>query len=335
MALTLAAPPPPRFSIRPFRAEDRAAVKELWRKTFAEFPDDPDQSIDFSIRTRHGALFVGELGDTVVGTLMAGHDGHRGWLNHLATLPEHRGRGYAKRLVAHAEAYLSAQGVPKVNLQIRTSNDFVRGFYERIGYAVEPRIQMGKRFAGTPPLALAGDDGVPVGQLDVAITHLEMLRRPRLPAQPPPAMKLAVLKADAISVAFYRYLYNTAGGPWLWYERRLLSDQDLAAIVQHADVDVFVLYAGGEPAGYAELDRRAMPDIELAYFGLLPAFIGHKLGPWFLHWIVDAAWAREPQRLWVHTCSLDHPRALALYQRAGFVPFKQERKLIADPRPLP
>jgi GNAT superfamily N-acetyltransferase len=266
---------------------------------------------------------------------MAGHDGHRGWLNHVATSPECRGRGYAKRLVAHAEAYLAAQGVPKVNLQVRTSNDAVRGFYERLGYVVEPRIQMSKRFAGSPPLALAGDDGAPVGQLDIAVTHLEMLSRPRLPAPPPPALKLAVLRADAISVPFYRYLYNTTGGPWLWYERRMLSDPDLAAIVRHPDVDVFVLYASGEPAGYAELDRRAMPDIELAYFGLLPDFVGRKLGLWFLHWIIDAVWAREPQRLWVHTCSLDHPRALGLYQRVGFVPFKQERKLIADPRPLP
>ena len=98
---------------------------------------------------------------------------------------------------------------------------------------------------------------------------------------------------------------------------------------------MFVLYAGGEPAGYAELDRRSAPDIELAYFGLLPEFIGRTLGPWLLHWAIDAAWAREPQRLWVHTCSLDHPRAIALYQRAGFVPYKQERKLIPDPRPLP
>ena len=78
-----------------------------------------------------------------------------------------------------------------------------------------------------------------------------------------------------------------------------------------------------------------MPDIELAYFGLVPGFIGRKLGPWLLHWVVDAAWAREPKRVWVHTCSLDHPKAIAHYQRAGFSPYRQERKTIADPRPLP
>lgn len=334
MALTLAAPPPPRFTIRPFREDDRAAVKKLWREAFVEFTDDPDYSIDFCLRTRHGALFVGLLGEALIGTLMTGHDGHRGWLYHVATAPEHRRRGFAKRLVAHAEAYLAALGVPKINLQIRTANEAVRDFYVRLGYREEPRIQMGKRFSTTPPLALAGDDEVPIGQLGVAITHLEMRQRPRLPAPPPPALKLAVLRADAITVPFYRYLYNTVGGPWLWYERRRMRDDELAAVIRHDDVDVFVLYAGGEPAGYAELDRRAMPDIELAYFGMLPEFIGRKLGPWLLHWVIDAAWARDPERLWVHTCSLDHPRALALYQRAGFVPYKQERKLIADPRPL-
>jgi GNAT superfamily N-acetyltransferase len=161
-----------------------------------------------------------------------------------------------------------------------------------------------------------------------------MTRRPRLPAPPPPALKLAVLRAEAISVPFYRYLYDTVGAPWVWYERRRLSDMELGAIVRHPEVDVFVLYAGGEPAGYAELDRRSMPDIELVFFGLMPHFIGRKLGPWLLHWAIDAAWAREPQRLWLHTCSLDHPRAITYYQRAGFVPFKQEQKLIADPRPL-
>jgi GNAT superfamily N-acetyltransferase len=335
--LTVAEPGKRResFSIRPLREEDREAVKRLWRAAFAAFSDNPDQSIDFCLRTKHGALFVGCLGEAVVGTLMAGHDGHRGWLHHVATSPEHRGRGYAKRLVAHAEAYLADLGVPKLNLQIRAGTEHVVGFYEKLGYAVERHTQMGKRFAQTPPLALAGDDGIPVGQLEVAITHLEMTRPPRPPAPPPPALKLAVLRADHVSVAFYRYLYNTVGGPWLWYERRTLSDDELAAIIRHPEVDIYVLYVGGEPAGYAELDRRAMPEIELVFFGLMPHFIGRRLGPWLLHWVIDAAWARAPQRLWLHTCSLDHPRAIAHYQRAGFVPFKQERKLIVDPRPLP
>lgn len=330
------APLPGAFTIRPFEEKDRRAVKALWSAVFAEFPDDPDEDIDFCLRSGHGALFVGCIDEALVATIMAGHDGHRGWIYHVATAPEQRGRGYARALVAHAEAYLAALGVPKVNLQIRTANAKVQGFYERLGYTAQPRVDMGKRFAETPPLALPGKPGeIPPGKLRVVITRLEMTRPPRLPAPPPPSLKLAVLRAEAISVPFYRYLYNTVGAPWLWYERRRMSDAELAAIVQNPAVDVYVLYAGGEPAGYAELDRRRMPDeIELAYFGLMPGFIGRRLGPWFLHWIVDAAWAQAPGRLWVPTCNLDHPKAITTYQRAGFVPFRQDAKLIDDPRPL-
>jgi GNAT superfamily N-acetyltransferase len=331
MAVALV-PPSMSFTIRPFAEADRPAIKALWRIAFAEFPDDPDTSIDFCLRSGHGVLFVGCVDGNVIGTILAGHDGHRGWAYHLATHPEHCGRGYARRLVARAETFLAGLGVPKINLQIRTENAAVQDFYARLGYEAEPRIQMGKRFSKTPPIQLAGAEGD--GMLEISITYLEMLRRPRLPAPPPPALRLAVMRADAVSVPFYRYLYDTVGAPWLWYERRTMSDADLAAAIQHPDVDVFVLFAGGEPAGYAELDRRRMPDIELAYFGLVPAFIGRKLGPWLLHWAVDAAWAREPKRVWVHTCSLDHPKAIAHYQRAGFSPYRQERKAIADPRPL-
>ena len=327
-------PQPERFVIRPFREEDRETVRQIWRAAFGASADDSDQSLDFFLRAKRGGLFVGCFGDQVVATTMASHDGRRAWLHRVATSPDHRGRGYARRLIAHAEAYLAEFGVPRVDLHLPT-DEGPRAFYEKLGYVAAPRMRMVKRFAASPPLALTGDDGVPVGHLDVTITHLEMTRRPRLPAPPPPALKVAVLRAENVSVPFYRYLYNTVGAPWAWYERRRLSDDELAAIIRHPDVDVLVLYAGGEPAGYAELDRRAMPDIELVFFGLMPHFIGRKLGPWLLHWVIDAAWTREPQRLWLHTCSLDHPRAIAHYQRAGFVPFKQERKLIPDPRPLP
>jgi GNAT superfamily N-acetyltransferase len=91
---------------------------------------------------------------------------------------------------------------------------------------------------------------------------------------------------------------------------------------------------GGVPAGYAELDCRHSGEIELAYFGLIPEFIGRGLGAYFLAWAVDRAWQREPRRLWVHTCSLDHPRALATYRAIGFAEYARESVRIADPRPL-
>ena len=169
--------------------------------------------------------------------------------------------------------------------------------------------------------------------IKTVVTYLEMTTQPTGPPPPPPAVQHALLKAEMPPLSYYRYLYDTVGGPWLWYERRVMSDGDLAAIVHDPAVAIYVLYVRGVPAGFAELDGRRMPDMELAYFGLTPEFVGRGLGRHLLRWTIDAAWTREPRRLWVRTCDLDHPRALALYQRAGFVAYRQVTKIIDDPRP--
>ena len=134
------------------------------------------------------------------------------------------------------------------------------------------------------------------------------------------------------TVAFYRFLYAEVGGPWLWYERRRWSDAEIARTVQDPAVEIWVLFIGGQPAGYAELDRRISNEIELAYFGLMPDFIGRRLGPCLLRFAIRQAWAASPKRLWVHTCSLDHPAALGLYEREGFVRFDVTEQTILDPR---
>ena len=113
------------------------------------------------------------------------------------------------------------------------------------------------------------------------------------------------------------------------------TNVDLAAIIQDPLVEIYVLYAGGVPAGFSELDRHTGTEVELAYFGLAPEFIGRGLGRFLLHWSRDAAWRHGPSRLWVHTCNLDHPGAFALYQRAGFVPYRQEPQVIDDPNHRP
>lgn len=180
---------------------------------------------------------------------------------------------------------------------------------------------------------VTADAEVPPGKLRMVITSLEMHARPlHGPAHLPAGIKAALLRAESPTVSFYRYLYNTIGEPWLWYERREFDNAALAAIIQDPKVEIYVLYVSGVPAGYGELDRRKDGEIELAYFGLMPEFIGKGLGRYFLTWIVDAAWSHEPKRLWVHSCNFDHPEALRAYQRAGFAPFDQETILIDDPR---
>jgi GNAT superfamily N-acetyltransferase len=169
--------------------------------------------------------------------------------------------------------------------------------------------------------------------LDIVVTYLEMVKPPTRPTVPaPPVGKIALFRAERPTVSFYRYLYNTVGEPWLWWERRLLSDAELERIIHDPLVEIYALYVDGVPAGYAELDRRKPAEVELAYFGLIPHFIGRKLGPFLLNWAVDTAWFHKPKRLWVNTNNLDHPKALQIYQKAGFVPYRQETKTIPNPR---
>ena len=175
---------------------------------------------------------------------------------------------------------------------------------------------------------------LPAGKLKIAITHLEMQAEPQSRILPSLATNVLIAPALKPTVSFYRYLYNTVGAPWLWYERRQMSDEQLRALIQNPQVEIYVLYVDGVPAGYAEIDRRHETDIELAYFGIMPEFIGQRLGPFFLNWMIDKAWSYHPQRFWLHTCTLDHPKALAVYQQAGFVPYKREEKIIDDPRVL-
>lgn len=175
-----------------------------------------------------------------------------------------------------------------------------------------------------------------VQTLEVTTIYLQMLWPPRAGQQepPPPRDDLVVMRADKPPIRFYRYLYDNVGAAWLWYERRLLGDEQLAAVIHDPAVEVNVLHAGGVPAGYAELDRRTPGQVELAYFGLMPEFIGQGLGGHFLRWAVKRAWVPGPDRVWVHTCSLDHPRALETYVAAGFHEYKRETSSIPDPRLL-
>lgn len=183
-----------------------------------------------------------------------------------------------------------------------------------------------------PEVARAQHEAVPAGKLEEIITYLEMRQPPAEPVAPHRGEKLALMRAEHPTVAYYRFLYDTVGEQWSWHERRRLSDDRLRAIIEDPLVEIDVLYVAGVPAGYAELDRRIDGQVELAYFGMMPEFIGRGLGGFLLRRICAKAWRPGVERLWVHTCNFDHPRALAVYQRVGFVPYRQERRIIDDPR---
>ena len=157
----------------------------------------------------------------------------------------------------------------------------------------------------------------------VVTTYLEMVDRPAaIPSGNPEGV--LIMRAKRPTVSFYRFLYNTVGENWKWVDRRKLSDEDLRTIIHNEKVEIHVLYLNGVPAGYVELDFRQISEVEIAYFGLMPDFIGQGSGKRFLQWAIMTAWQTSPERLWVHTCSLDHPGALPLYQKCGFKIYKTE-----------
>ncbi len=176
------------------------------------------------------------------------------------------------------------------------------------------------------------DTQLPPGKLRMIITYLEMTQSKHYARAPSRSENLSVIRSHDPDAGFYRYLYNSVGKRWLWYERNLLSDKQLEKIIQHPKVKIYVLYINGTPAGFGELDCRVKKQIQLAYFGLMPQYFGRGLGKYFLRHLVESAWADEPDRVWVHTCNFDAPNAMAIYQIAGFTPYKQEIKIIDDPR---
>jgi len=168
-------------------------------------------------------------------------------------------------------------------------------------------------------------------EIETTVTFLEMRERPTNPSPPVPVGKIAILRADPPTVPYYRFLYNTVGKRWLWWERRVMGDEALGEIIGDPAVEIFTLLVSGVPAGFCELDGRTKGEVEVAYFGLMDEFLGKGLGRYFLHWTVDQAWQREPERVWVHTCTLDHPAALSTYQKAGFEVYRRETEIIRNP----
>ncbi|HVO25795.1 MAG TPA: GNAT family acetyltransferase [Candidatus Margulisiibacteriota bacterium] len=134
------------FTIRPFEDRDEAAVVALWH---AAFPDDPRRNDPFAIirrkrRVQPELFLVAEIDGRIVATVVAGYDGHRGWIYHLAVAAGARRKGHGRAMMEAAEARLRALGCPKLNLQLHRFNAAVVAFYEALGYTVEDRISMGK-----------------------------------------------------------------------------------------------------------------------------------------------------------------------------------------------
>jgi len=132
--------------IRRYRSADESDVVALWQRCNLVVPSNhPHRDIALKTHFQPDLLLVGTLDDQLVATVMAGYEGHRGWINYLAVAPEMQRHGIGRQMMDAAEAALRQLGCPKVNLQVRSSNRDVIAFYERLGFVVEDRVSMGKR----------------------------------------------------------------------------------------------------------------------------------------------------------------------------------------------
>jgi ribosomal protein S18 acetylase RimI-like enzyme len=137
----------PAFIVRSYNASDRLELEQLWQRVFPNDPpwNAPALMIENKLRVQPELLLVAAVNARIGGAVMAGFDGVRGWIHHLAVAPELRRRGVATQLVRRAEAGLRQLGCSKVNLQVRATNQSVVAFYRSVGYEVEERVSMGHR----------------------------------------------------------------------------------------------------------------------------------------------------------------------------------------------
>ena len=180
---------------------------------------------------------------------------------------------------------------------------------------------------------LVGENGyhdIPAGKLAAITTSLQMFARPPLrPEAGAPGRLRHVTEPD---VAWYRDLYRRIGAEWLWFSRLRMAPEALAAMIGHPAVEVYALSVGERDEGLTELDFREPEVCELRMFGVTAQLVGTSAGRWLMNRAIEAAWAKPIGRFWVHTCTFDHPAALAFYIRSGFIPFRRQIDIVDDPR---
>ena len=158
----------------------------------------------------------------------------------------------------------------------------------------------------------------------VIVHHLEMLNPEGLRSAPAGRIGMAVSEACLVSPELARFLYTAVGGDWTWTDRLAWSAAQWSERLSRLEVRTWIASVDGATAGYFELEAQANGSVEIVYFGLLPQFVGQGLGGDLLTRAVREAWGLGARRVWVHTCSLDHPGALANYLARGFKKFHEE-----------
>ena len=167
--------------------------------------------------------------------------------------------------------------------------------------------------------------------VNVVRTYLEMRSPDELVPAPEPRDAPRLEQVEGCPGSFFRYLYAEVGRAYHWVDRLRWSDQQVRAHLADPGVSLWLLSSKGAPAGYFELRRHQDESVEVAYFGLLPEFVGRGWGGHLLTLAVREAWALRPARVWLHTCTLDHPAALPNYLKRGFRPVREETYITEVP----
>lgn len=173
--------------------------------------------------------------------------------------------------------------------------------------------------------------------IDVEITYLEMTSPGDLRPQKVSRSGVNCVRVEPPMPELNRFFYTAVGGDWYWFERLPWTMERWMNYLDRPELETWILTVEGVPAGYFELEAQPDGGMEVAYFGLLPYFIGQGLGAHLLTAAVERAWARGAKRVWLHTCTLDHAAALSNYQARGFRVFKKEarRENLPDETPGP
>ena len=173
---------------------------------------------------------------------------------------------------------------------------------------------------------------VPAGQIAAVVTHLEMRSRLPLRREQTKQGEFALRRVPNPDLVWYRELYRRVGEDWMWFSRLIMNDAMLAAIIHDPAVEVHALRHRGRDEGMLEVDFRRFPEIEIAFLGVTSSILGKGAGRYLINRALENVWGRTPSRVTVHTCTLDHPRALEFYLKTGFVPYSRSIEIADDPR---
>ena len=167
-----------------------------------------------------------------------------------------------------------------------------------------------------------------ISTIEVTRTYLEMRHRSELEVARSHDPRIRIEQLHSCSPEFYRHLYIEIGRNYHWIDRLPWTNEQIAAHLRQPEISLWLMTYDKEPAGYFELRKCEDGSTEVAYFGLLPQFIGRGLGKHLLTCATEQAWADAANRVWLHTCTLDDQAAMPNYLKRGFKPFKAEKYMV-------